>query len=397
MSRCRVCHSSRTRPVTDFGSLAITNQFLKPEDAPAYRHPLAWIVCVDCGLVQLVEPPPLSEIRPRFPWITYQEPERHLDETATIVKRLARLESTSHVVGLTYKDQPLLDRLSDAQVRLLDPRNDLGITSPLFGLETLQAAWTVDRARQVRQRYGAADVLVVRHLLEHTFDTVEFLAACRTMLVPGGLLLTEVPDCERAFREVELSVVWEEHVLYFTERTLQSGLTAAGFETRWMQRAIYHIEDCLVWYGRLAGLAHSTAVPPRSTGDTDQLQPFAADWRKRAAAIRDWAASIRHHGGRLAVFGAGHRAATLIDLAGMAEYVDCVIDDSPDKQQLRFPVGQLPICGSRALIDRQITCCLLIVNPESEDRIIGRQQQYTSSGGVFVSYYPASPRALRWS
>lgn len=397
LPRCRICRSPRMRFVTDFGRLAITNQFARPGDAPAHRHRLAWNVCDDCGLVQLVEPPPLQEIQPRFPWITYQEPERHLDETAAIVKRLAGLSRTSHVIGLTYKDQPLLDRLSDAQVRLLDAADDLEITSTLFGLETLQAAWTVERARQIRERYGAADVLVTRHVLEHTFDTTEFLMACRTLLAPDGLLVMEVPDCERAFKDVELSVIWEEHVLYFTEPTLRSSLTAAGFETRSIQRANYPIEDCLVWFGQTARSAHETAVPARSTDDVEVIRAFADGWRHRADTIRTWAAAICQAGGRLAVFGAGHRAVTLIDLAGIAEYIDCVIDDSPDKQQLLVAAGQLPIFGSQALMDRQITCCLLVVNPDAEDRIISRQQQYAASGGTFVSYYPASLRALRWS
>jgi len=383
--------------VTDFGTLAITNQFLKSGDSSASRHPLAWIVCDECGLVQLVESPPLQEIQPRFPWITYQEPERHLDETATTIRQQTELKPTAHVVGLTYKDQPLLDRLSDTRIRLLDPRDDLLIAAELFGLETFQSAWTVERAQLLRERYGAADVFIARHILEHTFDSAEFLAACRTMLADGGLLVIEVPDCERAFREVELSVVWEEHLLYFTERTLRSSLTAAGFQTYHIQRATYPIEDCLIWLGRSIRSFKQHVTRQNSTDDTDPLQSFAEGWRRRAAKIRDWASSICREGGRLAVFGAGHRAATLIDLAGLAEFVDCVIDDSPDKQQLRFPVDQLPICRSQALIDRQISCCLLIVNPEAEDRIISRHQQYTASGGVFVSYYPASPRALRWS
>ena len=71
------------------------------------------------------------------------------------------------------------------------------------------------------------------------------------------------------------------------------------------------------------------------------------------------AAAIIDRGGRLAVFGAGHRACTLIDIMELAEFIDCVIDDSPEKQKLRFPAGGLSIRGSRALIDHQITCCLM--------------------------------------
>ena len=80
---------------------------------------------------------------------------------------------------------------------------------------------------------------------------------------------------------------------------------------------------------------------------------------------------------------------------GLAEFVECVIDDSAEKQAFSFPAGGLPIQGSAALLDRQISCCLFAVNPGVEDRIVSRNSEYASRGGTFVSCYPRSTRALR--
>ena len=395
LSHCRVCRASQPRFVTDFGDLAVTNQFIANVDKQAFRQTISWHECRHCGVVQLTDTPPLEQLRHEFPWLVYREPEGHLDDTAADLIRVANLRPHHRIVGLSQDDLPLLNRLETGTVQLLNPVLDLGITCRHYGMETVQAQWTVDRARRLAQNYGPFDVMVARYALEHAHDAAEFLEACHEMLVPGGILVIEVPDCSQAFRDLDVTVVWEEHVLYFTERTLLQGLSAAGFETLYFQRVPDPLEDRLVWIGRTV---HST----KADNSTSAIVPtdadvgrFAEQWPQQREAIRAWANGIRQDGGRLAVFGAGHRACTLIDIMGLAGFLDCVIDDSAEKQAFRFPVGCLPIRGSAALLDREISCCLFAVNPGVEDRIVSRNSEYVAKGGTFVSCYPSSSRALR--
>ena len=395
LSHCRVCRSAHPRFVTDFGELAVTNQFITNGDKPVFRQPISWHECSHCGVVQLTETPPLEQLRHEFPWLVYREPEGHLDTTAADLIRVADLQPHHRIVGLSQDDLPLLKRLQTGTVQLLDPVQDLGITCRHYGMETVQAQWTVDRARRLVRKYGSFDVMVARYALEHAHDAAEFLAACHEMLVPGGILVIEVPDCSQAFRDLDVTVVWDEHVLYFTEQTLLQGMSAAGFETLHFQRVPDPMEDRLVWIGRST---HSTKaeVPPTAITLTDPVVGrFAVEWPKQRKAIRAWAGNIRKDGRRLAVFGAGHRACTLIDIMGLSEFLDCVIDDSAEKQAYRFPVGGLTILGSAALLDREISCCLFAVNPGVEDRIVSRNSEYVASGGTFVSCYPSSSRVLR--
>lgn len=395
MPACRVCRSSRLQFIADFGSLAITNQFVSEEGVLAYRQPMSWHQCLDCRVVQLTDVPPVDQIRCRFSWLTYREPEQHLDETAAAVLRLAKPQTDDRVIGLTKEDLPLMNRLGPRATFMVDPVCDLKIADKSFGVETIQSRWTVERARQVLQRSGAADILVARYVLEHAHDAAEFLAACRTLLKPNGILVIEVPDCAAAFREADVTVLWEEHAQYFTEQSLQRAMALAGFEMLHFQRVTDPMEDRLVWIGRPVNsspMDHSFELVQNNDAD---LKAFQSKWAQRRQAFRSWAESIRRDHGRLAVFGAGHRACTLIDSTNIAEFIDCIVDDTKEKQQLKFPAGELPIYGSAALVERGIRCCLLVVNPGVEDRIIERNSQFIASGGFFVSYYPGSSRALR--
>ena len=395
LPNCRVCRSSQVRFVSDFGELAITNQFVANGGKPAFRQPISWHECSRCGVVQLTETPPLEQLRHEFPWLVYREPEGHLDSTVADLIQVSDFGPHDRIVGLSQDDEPLLKRVQIGTVQLLDPVTDLGITRSHYGMETVQAHWTVDRARRLAQKYGSFEVMVTRYALEHAHDAAEFLAACHEMLVPGGILMIEVPDCSQAFRDLDVTVVWEEHVLYFTERTLLQGLSAAGFETLHFQRVPDPLEDRLVWIGRTVPKSNGENTATITTFADPDVRRFAEQWPQQREAIRTWAEEIRREGRHLAVFGAGHRACTLIDIMGLAEFVECVIDDSAEKQAFSFPAGGLPIQGSAALLDRQISCCLFAVNPGVEDRIVSRNSEYASRGGTFVSCYPRSTRALR--
>ena len=164
MPACRVCRSTRLQFITDFGSLAITNQFVSSDGVPAYRQPMLWHQCLDCSVVQLAAVPPVEQIRCRFPWLTYREPERHLDETAEAVARISQLQVDDRVIGLTNDDVPLMKRLGSHQSLLIDPVDDLKVPNKT-GRETINR---MDCEKCCR-RFAIlnANVPIARYILEH--------------------------------------------------------------------------------------------------------------------------------------------------------------------------------------------------------------------------------------
>ena len=108
MPGCRVCRSRQLQFITDFGHLSITNQFFTEHDSLPYRQSISWQECQHCGVVQLSNVPPVEQIRPRYSWIHYAEPEGHLDETAQILQRIYPIESGHQIAGFTADDRALL-------------------------------------------------------------------------------------------------------------------------------------------------------------------------------------------------------------------------------------------------------------------------------------------------
>src|SRR5689334_14291840 len=127
---CRVCARVRVLEHLNFGPQAVRNRFLRSPDEDEFTHPLSLCYCGSCGTVQLADPPPVAEVRPRFGWLSYNEPEGHLDHLAGVLAKLPGVTRQSAFAGLTYKDDSTLARLSRlgfADTWRPDVRYDLGI------------------------------------------------------------------------------------------------------------------------------------------------------------------------------------------------------------------------------------------------------------------------------
>ena len=400
---CHLCKSSRVEELLDLGLQPVCNRFLSRPDEEEFKHPMRLGFCSACGIPQLMDPVPVAELRPRFDWITYAEPERHVNRMADTIARLPGLGKNSVCYGVSFKDDSILTALAErglGRTRRLDVKTDLDIEDSRAGVETVQDRLTPERCHSLAKTLGPADVVVARHILEHSRDVFRFMSALRGLLNPSGYLVLEVPDCARALENLDYSTIWEEHVLYFTPWTFKRAMTIGGFSSVHFEVFPYAPEDVLVCIGRFSG----SASPPPAGMEQESLELE----KNRAFGFRDGLAGrgekfrryfFDHRIGpdEVAVFGAGHLSCVFINLLGLAGQIDFVVDDHPQKQGLFMPGNHRPIRGPAALADGRTRLCLLGINADSEPGVIGANGRYAARGGTFASIFPASPNALRVS
>lgn len=398
---CRLCGAA-TNQLLDFGSQPFSNRFLEsPADSEAVFR-LAVASCGHCGLVQLCDPPPADALRPRVDWIRYNEPEGHLDQVADWIRTVDAGRANPLVVGLTYKDASLVERLRGrgcprGTVLALE---DFGATEEHAGIETVQAALTPDVARRLRRQRGPADVIVARHILEHAQDQRALLAAFRSLLAPDGMLVLEVPDASRSLAGLDYSTIWEEHVVYFTALHLRAAIEAAGFTSVEIRTYQYPLEDSLVLVCRRDAAAPDGTVACGTREDWSEPRALAsgygAGFPGRRAEIAATLERERRQGRRIAMFGAGHLCVKFVNLMQVSGWIDFVVDDHPRKKGLFLPGARLPVVGSECLLaDDGPDLCLSSLSPESEDRVLSRLQGFLARGGRFASIFPASSRAYQ--
>ena len=197
-----------------------------------------------------------------------------------------------------------------------------------------------------------------------------------------------MPDATRALERLDYTTVWEEHVLYFTPTTLRGCLERERLRDR--------IAGIASLYARkLAGRDRTG----RANNETGPRRVQRKSFARAAIHARVPSYSRRIHErlrdrGRIAMLGAGHLTGAFVNLYGLAERIEFVADDNPNKQGLFMPGSRLPILPSSELVERDIDLCLMTVRPEIEEAVAAKNAAFTARGGRLASVFPDSPYSL---
>lgn len=395
---CLACGSGPVDALLDFGAQPPSNRFVKAGDHGQEAHSLIIGQCQSCALIQLLDPMSPAMVKSRFDWLTYNEPEGHLDGLVTHLCDSVGIGKDARIVGLSYKDDSTLARFNKkgyGNTFRFDLRQDLGIADPYAGLESIQQAVDDRLTQGLVERHGQADLLLVRHVLEHAHDPVRFLRALGALVKPGGHLVLEMPDCTKFIEACDYSFVWEEHITYFSPATFSAFAQRQGYAVVELLDYAYPLENSLVGVLKVETVNGNRALPGVSTKELAVGRRFGLEFAGRRVAVRNHLQRLRDQGQRIAVFGAGHLAAKYLNLFDLGQIIDCVIDDNPHKQGLRMPGSDLPVLGSAVLAEGKIGLCLLSLSPESEQKVLANKQDYIAAGGRFASIFALSPLALK--
>lgn len=399
MRKCDVCLNSSVEEKVDFGLQPICNRFLKSRDDEEMRYPFAFGQCQTCGAVQNIHHVPASALRPPFDWITYNEPEGHLDDLCEVICQLPGIEKTSLFYGVSFKDDTLLRRINAKGFEntwRIDPEQDLNINIRGIGVETVQECINPNIINGLIERHGCGDVVIARHILEHANNPETFINALLRLAKPNGYIILEVPDCSAAIEYLDYTTFWEEHFVYFTPGTFKTFFDVHRLARRYYECFKYAFENSLVAIGQRTDVN----IPLHMDKDIvrDEIQrgsrffsEFANTRHRLNRHFRDHFASK----GKIALFGAGHLACTYINLFELDKYISFVADDNEHKAGLYMPGSRVPIKPSTALVEEEIKLCCLSLSPEIEDRVVEKNSAFLERGGVFASIFSRSARALR--
>ena len=398
MTTCCLCNSGHLESLIKVDGQPIGNRFLQSADADEYTHSKHLAVCRDCGLVQLVSPIPAETLMPVYDWITYNEPEPHLDRVAEILFGLDGIGANSVIGGVSFKDDTTLARLEKLGIGStwrIDPEEHLAVERPGVGVETVQDRLPRCLDTGLKEFRQGADILCSRHILEHCHDLQGYIRGLKALVRPGGYLFLEVPCCDEQFEGLDYAPLWEEHIQYYTPAIFKAIFEAFGFELVHYERVPYPMEDSLVGIGRLVGEEKPFALPEDVlAGEIEAAVRYGALFGERKKEWHRILSEYTDNGGKVAIFGAGHLGCTFTNVFELSPYIQFVVDDNPDKLGLYMPGSRLPIKPSSAMAEEGITLALFCLNPSVEDKVVANNQSFTESGGRFASIFPKSARGL---
>jgi len=380
--------------MVDYGRNPVSNRFSKSREyieGADHMYDISLGYCTECGHIQLTDKIPINAIRPIYSWITYSEPEDHLDDLTAELFKYEFITEKSKILGSTYKDNSLLERFSTLNVRNTKEVNsqDLFIfDSHIYGVETIVEQLSKhDVINSIKNKYGLFDLIVTRHTVEHAIDSRKFLLSLKQLLNNGGRMLIEIPDNDYMFKSGNHAFVWEEHISYFTENSIQDLCSIIGAKTVFFRRYQYSYEDSLVV---LMEFDKSTNQPTYNANRITSNEILLSFYKSLQSEKNKWNSAINRYKRdnlTVAVFGANHLAVRFINYFELAEIVDYVIDDNPNKIGRFMPGSKIPIIGSVNIIKKDINICISTLSPESEKIVFKKMKYFIDNGGKFIKAF----------
>jgi len=393
---CLACQNPSVDVLLNFGNQPPSNRFVGGAEGDCDKHPLILGQCQSCGLIQLVNPMSVESVLSRYDWIVYNEPEGHLDRMVDDLINLIGLKKNSSILGLTYKDDTTLERFKKKgfeQNYRLSLAEDLQIQTPLAGLETIQEFVTATNFDGFTRYEDKADLLLVRHVLEHAHNPRKFIQSLMHLVKPGGYMVFEMPESTKFIEAFDYSFIWEEHITYHTKNTAISLFQNLGLEVVAAENYSYPLEDSLVVIIRVCpnnlSIDHEYV-----TGLLDIGRRYAEQFNEVKHELSAMLQDLSDAGKKVVLFGAGHLATKFLNLFETSQFIHAVIDDNQNKSGLHMPGSRVAIKPSSILISEKVDLCLLSLNPESEAKVISKNAPYLESGGEFKSIFRLSKMSL---
>jgi SAM-dependent methyltransferase len=397
MPSCHLCGSPKLSSLIDFGRHPISKHYLnkKTDDKPAWSVKLFF--CESCGLSQLIDSCPPEFLYDDYVTLSSWKPQPHVKHEIEILKKYSKLDTAANIVEIGCNDAMFLAELAEAGFKNLigiEPSADAYALAVSKGFEVVKDFLSPVLSEALVKKRGKFDLIISRQNLEHISDLQGVTKSIDILLKPNGFVLIELPNYECNLRCQDYSL-WEEHVNYFTTDTLRYFLSLSNIKIVHDEVFLFSGEGIFVIGQKMEGVKPSLDYLPELRR---QNLAYASHWPEFRSQITGYLQAEKKKGRKIAVYGAGARAFCLINFAGLAPFIDVILDDQAEKQNKFMPGGRLPVVSSDILYSQKIDICLLAVNTENEEKVIDRHSKWAELGGQFWSVFPPSDRLLQiWS
>jgi predicted TPR repeat methyltransferase len=97
----------------------------------------------------------------------------------------------------------------------IEPASNLAETANAHGIATINDFFCERSAREIRDREGAAKVIIGNNVLAHIGNLQDLVAGLDALLCPDGVAVFEVPYLVDLLRKDEFDTIYHEHLSYF--------------------------------------------------------------------------------------------------------------------------------------------------------------------------------------
>ena len=401
-THCRTCGSKNLKLILDLGKTALVNDFLKPEDVAGYKIslPLRVVLCPDCSLVQLADTVDPKILYSHYAYVTSTSKtmDTHLNKMMTHLLSTGRLGAGSKVLEIASNTGVFLKKFKEQGCEVLgvEPAGNIADVALATAIPTRKEFFNAATARKLKTEWGAADLILGRHVFAHIDDLCDLIAGLEAMSHQDTLIAFEVPYLVDFFEHTEYDTIYHEHLSYISVRSIEALVKDSPFMLSRVDHHPIHGGSILFHLRHRSSRARPHASVAQALQNEKQLclaEPATwAAFAQRVTHIRtELPALIRKlksQGKHIIGYGASAKGNTLLNTCGLGtRQLDYIIDNTPFKQNKIAPGSWLPIRPPERLLQDQPDYALLLAWNFAPE-ILRRETEFQKRGGRFIVPIP---------
>lgn len=403
--KCRHCDAPLDLQLIDLGASPPSNSYLSVQalSVPERWYPLRVMTCTNCWLVQTEDFADRSEFFSEdyayfssfsASWLDHSR--RYVED---MVHRFA-LSSDSLVVEIASNDGYLLQYVQQRGIGALgvEPTHSTAEAARAKGIEVVEEFFGVALAERLVGQGRSADLTAANNVLAHVPDINDFVAGFATLLKPEGVATFEFPHLLSLIDGAQFDTIYHEHYSYLSLTAVRRIFEANGLD-------VFDVEEVPTHGGSLRVFAQRRDTGGRTVEarvgrllDEERARGVetAAYYGRLqgqaetiAADLLSFLVSARADGKSVVAYGAAAKGNTLLNFAGVHQFLlRYVVDRNPAKQHKFMPGSRVPIVSEERLrLDRPDYVLILPWNLRGE--LEGQLAYIREWGGRIITAVPA--------
>ena len=396
---CRLCESDQLEDVIHFPDTPVGDEYVR-EPRSQRTFPLNLAVCQRCGHLMIREVVDPELLYGNFSYLTRVSLglTEHFRDYAYDVARKTELANDAFVLDIGSNDGTLLRFFMEQGMRVLgvDPAEEAVRIANQEGVESLPIYFNDTSARELKDKYGQADLIVSNNTFANIDDLTGFFEAVRIMMAPGGTFVFETGYAVDLARFIIFDNIYHEHLSYFLVAPLEQFFRRIGMH-------LYNVERIDTKGGSIRGYVRVAQGDPCITESVRSLLELENEYKSAdlevfklvndridsaRQATHELLDGLKTEGKIIAGYGASVGVTTMIYHMGLAGYLEYVVDDNEIKHGLYSPGEHIPVYSSEEIYARNPDY-IVILAWRYADPIVSRHQEFLERGGHFIVPIPA--------
>tara|TARA_R110002050_G_scaffold70425_1_gene151760 strand:- start:2806 stop:4062 length:1257 start_codon:yes stop_codon:yes gene_type:complete len=385
---CKICEGLMN-PKLNLGKMPLSHMY---SDKEIYltKDSIILFSCPKCGHLQINEVMNNSDCYETSEnYLTSHQKPKHIDDI--IISLLSRVTPES-VLDIGCNDGLVFKKFQEYEINNLigiEPNKKAAEISRKYA-KIINGFFCKDSLEDIKKENNGNkfSIIISRHVLEHVPDPIDFLLCARKILDDNGMMYLEIPYIDEALQLGNPTILWEEHIHYFSNDHLEYIFSRSGFSV--VEKKSYAFGGGSVGYIiKPNSKDNNSHTLPDFSSHQLLLDNFIDKYTKYKHLINNILLESKNKGFKSILYGASPRTVVFLKTCDVQKYIDFIIDDRQDLQNLFLPGTKstiLPLKGIEMESDKVLV--LLAVGSENEYKVIKNlKEKYKNKKFFFVSLF----------